>query len=63
MIVDRIRKLRDELNERSEEINVLKDEVSEQINQIRGSITKFLDKESRTLGEKIGIFFKEQGIR
>ena len=41
MIEDRIKKLRDELNERNEEINILKDEASKQINQIRGSITKF----------------------
>ena len=53
MIEDRIKKLRDELNERNEEINILKDEASKQINQIRGSITKFLDKEAGTLGERI----------
>ena len=46
MIEDRIKKLRDELNERNEKINILKDEASKQINQIRGSITKFLDKET-----------------
>ena len=62
MIADRIKKLRDELNERNEEINILKGEASKQINQIRGSITKFLDKETGTLGERIRTFFKEQGI-
>ena len=62
MIEDRIKKLRDELNERNEEINVLKDEASEQINQIRGSITKFLDKEIGALGVRIKILFKEQGV-
>ena len=36
MIEDRIKKLRNELNERNEEINIPKDEVSEQISQIRG---------------------------
>ena len=34
MIEDRIKKLRDELNERNEEINILKNEASKQINQI-----------------------------
>ena len=62
MIEDRIKKLRDELNERNKEINILKDEASEQINQIRGSITKFLDQETGTLGERIRTLFKEQGI-
>ena len=62
VIEDRIRKLRGELTERNEEINILKDEASEQINQIRGSITKFLDKETGTLGERIRTLFKEQGI-
>ena len=62
MIEDRIKKLRDELNERNEEINILKGEASKQINQIRGSITNFLDKENRTLGERIRTLFKEQGI-
>ena len=62
MIEDRIKKLRDELNERNEEINILKDEASKQINQIRGSITKFLDKETGTLSERIRTLFKEQGV-
>ena len=50
------------MNERKEQINILKDEASKQINQIRGSITKFLDKETGTLGERIRTLFKEQGI-
>ena len=62
MIEDRIKKLRDELNERNKEIDILKGEASKQINQIRESITKFLDKEMGTLGERIRILFKEQGI-
>ena len=61
MIEDRIRKLRDELIERNKEINILKGEASKQINQIRESITKFLDKETGTLGERIRTLFKEQG--
>ena len=62
MIEGRIKRLRDELNERNEEIDILKGEVSKQINQIRGSITKFLYKEMGTLGERIRTLFKEQGI-
>ena len=62
MIEGRIKRLRDELNERNEEIDILKGEASKQINQIRGSITKFLDKERGTLGERIRTLFKEQGI-
>ena len=61
IIEGRIKRLRDELNERNEEIDILKGEASKQINQIRGSITKFLDKETRTLGERIRTLFKEQG--
>ena len=62
MIEDRIKKLRDELNERNKEIDILKGEASKQINQIRGSITKFLDKGTGTLGERIRTIFKEQGM-
>ena len=62
MIEGRIKRLRDELNERNEEIDILKGEASKQINQIRGSITKFLDKGRGTLGERIRTLFKEQGI-
>ena len=62
MIEDRIKKLRDELNERNEQIDILNGEASKQINQIRGSIMKFLDKESGTLGERIRTLLKEQGI-
>ena len=50
------------MTERNKEIDILKGEASEQINQIRGSITKFLDKEMGTLGERIRTLFKEQGI-
>ena len=62
MIENRIKKLRDELTERNKEIDILKGEASKQINQIRESITKFLDKEMGTLGERIRTLFKEQGI-
>ena len=50
------------MNERNKETDILKGEASKQINQIRGSITKFLDKEMGTLGERIRTLFKEQGI-
>ena len=62
MIENRINKLRGELTERNKEIDFLKGEASKQINQIRESIKKFLDKEIGTLGERIRTLFKEQGI-
>ena len=62
MIEDRIKGLRAELEERNKEIGILKGEASKQINQIRESITKFLDKETGTLGERIRTLFNEQGI-
>ena len=62
MIEGRIKRLRGELTERNKEIDILKGEASKQINQIRGLITKFLDKEMGTLGERIRTLFKEQGI-
>ena len=36
MIEDRIKNLRDESNQRKEEINILKDKASKQIDRIRG---------------------------
>ena len=62
MVEDRIKKLRDELDMRNEEINILKGEASKQINQIRDSITKFLDNKTGTLGERVRTLFREQGI-
>ena len=50
------------MTERNKEIDILKGEASEQINQIKESITKSLDKETGTLGERIRTLFKEQGI-
>ena len=61
-IEDRIGKFRGELTERNKEIDILKGEASKQINQIKESITKFLDKETGTLGERIRTLFKEQDI-
>ena len=62
MIEGRIKRLRGELTERNKEIDILKGEASKQINQIKESIMKFLDKETGTLGERIRALFKEQGI-
>ena len=50
------------MTERNKEIDILKGEASKQINQIKESITKFLDKEMGTLGERIRTPFKEQRI-
>ena len=50
------------MTERNKEIDILKGEASKQINQIKESIAKFLDKETGTLGERIRTLFKEQGI-
>ena len=50
------------MTERNKEIDILKSEASKQINQIKESITKFLDKETGTLGERIRTLFKKQGI-
>ena len=62
MIEGTINKLRGELTKRNKEIDILKGEASKQINQIKESITKFLDRETGTLGERIRALFKEQGI-
>ena len=61
MIEDRLKKLRDELNEMNKK-DILKGETSKQINQIKESVMKFLNKETGTLGERIRTLFKEQGI-
>ena len=44
------------------QIRILKGRYSNQIYQIRESITKFLDKETGTLGERIRTLFKEQSV-
>ena len=62
MIEGRINKLRDELTERDKETDILKGEASKQINQIKKSISKFLDKEMGTFCERIRTLFREQGI-
>ena len=50
------------MNERNKEIDILKGEASKQINQIKESITKFLDKEMGTFDGRIRTLFKEWGI-
>ena len=47
---------------KDEEIDILKGEASEKINQIKESITNFLNKETGTLDERTRTLFKEQGI-
>ena len=59
----RLQRFQDEqkaINDQSKRI--LKGRYSDQIYQIRESITKFLDKETVTLGERIRTLFKEQGV-
>ena len=57
MIEDKIKILRGDLTERNKEIDILKGEALKQINRIKKSITKFLDKETGTLGERIRTLF------
>ena len=50
------------MTERNKEIDILKGEASKKIHQIKESITKFLDKETGKLCERIRSLFKEQRI-
>ena len=58
----RLQRFQDEQKAINDQIRILKGRYSNQIYQIRESITKFLDKEMGTLGERIRTLFKEQGI-
>ena len=58
----RLQRFQDEQKAINYQIRILKGRYSNQIYQIRESITKFLDKETGTLGKRIRTFFKEQGI-
>ena len=58
----RLQRFQDEQKAINDQIRILKGRYSNQIYQIRESIMKFLDKETRTLGERIRTLFKEQGI-
>ena len=58
----RLQRFQDEQKAINDQIRILKGPYSNQIYQIRESITKFLIKETGTLGERIRTLFKEQGI-
>ena len=58
----RLQRFQDEQKAINEQIRILKGRYLNQIYQIRELIMKFLDKETRTLGERIRTLFKEQGI-
>ena len=58
----RLQRFQDEQKAINDQIRILKGRCSNQIYQIRESITKFLVKEAGTLGERIRTLFKEQGI-
>ena len=58
----RLQRFQDEQKAINDQIRILKGQYSNQIYQIRESIMKFFDKETRTLGERIRTLFKEQGI-
>ena len=60
-IHDRITKLKDRLQAYNDEIKILKDKFSSQVTQIKETFKKLMDKD-KTLGEKIRILFREQGI-
>ena len=57
----RLDKLKDELKVRQESINLLKGRLKSQITSFKETIPKVLDKDT-SLGEKIRILFREQGI-
>ena len=59
----RLQRFQDEQKAINDQVRILKGRYSNQICQIRESITKFLDKETGTLGDRIRSLFKEQGIR
>ena len=57
-----MQRFQDEQKAISDQIRILKGRYSNQIDQIKESIMKFLDKETATLGERIRTLFKEQDI-
>ena len=58
----RLQRFQDEQKAINDQICILKGRYSNQIYQIRESVTEYLDKETGTLGERIRTLFKEQGI-
>ena len=59
IVNEKIEKLKDDLEVRNDQIKILKDRFSNQVTQIKETIKKLRNK---TLGEKIRILFREQGI-
>ena len=53
----RLQRFQDEQNTINDQIRILKGQYSNQIYQIREPTTKFLEKETGTLGERIRTFF------
>ena len=58
----RLQRFQDEQKAINDQIRILKGQYSNQMYQIRELITKFLDKETGTLDERIRTLFTEQGI-
>ena len=58
----RLQRFQDEQKAINEQIRILKGRYSNQIYQIRESITKFLNKETGNLAERVRTLFKEQGV-
>ena len=58
-VLARLQRFQDEQKAINDQIRILKGQYSNQIYQIRESITKLLDKETGTLGERIRTLFKE----
>ena len=58
----RLQRFQDEQKAINDQIRILKGQYSNQIYQTKESITKFLDKETGTLGERIRTLFMEQGV-
>ena len=58
----RSQRFQDEQKAINDQLCILKGRYSNQIYQIRESITKFLDKETGTLGKRVRTLFKEQSI-
>ena len=56
----RLQRFKDEQKAINDQIRILKGRYSNQIYQIRESITKFLDKETGTLSERIRTLFKDR---
>ena len=58
----RLQRFQDEQKAINDQICILKGRYSNQIYRLRESITKFLDKETGTLGERIRTLFKKQDV-